>query len=85
MRGGQRLVRIAWHTAYAGVDPIAECEVWRGAINVGKVAHAPQVGRDPFVFEHAVNDRASHRHRVVAVDAGGQKIPSNDLFIPPIV
>ena len=82
LRGAQRVVRITWQTAYAGIDPMAEYEIWRGTDNVGKVAHKPQTTRDPFVFEHTVSDRAAHWYRIVAVDAAGQKVPSNDLSVP---
>ena len=82
LRGAQRVVRITWQTAYAGIDPMAEYEIWRGTDNVGKVAHTPQTTRDPFVFEHTVSDRAAHWYRIVAVDAAGQKVPSNDLSVP---
>jgi hypothetical protein len=82
IRGDQRVVRIAWQCAFAGFDPIAEYEVWRGTVSVGKVPHRPQTTKAPFVFEQAVSDRVAHRYRVIAVDAGGQKIPSNDLWVP---
>ena len=85
MRGGQRVVRIAWQSAYAAIDPIAEYEVWRGTVNVGKVPHRPQTTKAPLVFEQAVSDRVAHRYRVIAVDTGGQKIPSNDLWVPAMV
>jgi hypothetical protein len=75
-------VRITWQGAYASVDPIAEYEVWRGNANVGKVPHRPQTTKAPFAFEQTVDDRAAHRYRVIAVDAGGQKVPSNDLLVP---
>jgi len=50
MRGGQRVVRIAWQCAYAAIDPIAEYEIWRGTVNVGKVPHRPQTTKAPLVF-----------------------------------
>ena len=82
MRGSQRVVRIAWHSAFAGIEPMAEYEVWRGNVAVGKVAHKPQTTTAPFVFEEPVSDRAFHRYRVIAVDAGGQKVPSIDVTVP---
>jgi aryl-alcohol dehydrogenase-like predicted oxidoreductase len=81
MRNGQRVVRISWQSAYASVDPIAEYQVWRGNINVGKVAHRPQTTKAPFAFEQIVDDRAGHRYRVIAVDAGGQTMPSTDVWV----
>jgi hypothetical protein len=82
MRGNQRIVRLTWQSAYANVDPIAGYEIWRGATSAGKVAHQTQTTKAPFVFEEAVSDRAAHRYRVIVVDTAGQKVPSNDLWVP---
>jgi hypothetical protein len=61
MRNGQRVVRITWQGAYASLDPIAQYEVWRGNVNVGKVPHRPQTTKAPFLFDETVGDRAGHR------------------------
>ena len=82
MRNGQRIVRVAWQGAYAGIDPLAEYQVWRGNVNVGKMPHRPQTTKAPFVYEETVADRAGHRYRVIAVDAGGQMMPSSDVWVP---
>ncbi|MFC1512233.1 aldo/keto reductase [Candidatus Latescibacterota bacterium] len=85
MRGSQRIVRITWQGAYAGLDPLAEYEIWRGPELVGRVAHTPQITKAPFVFEDSVNDRDYHRYRIVAVDSTGQRLPSGDIAVRAMV
>lgn len=80
--GSQRVVRLTWQSAYAGVDPIAEYEIWRGTENIARVAHKPQTTKAPFLFEDNLNDRSYHRYRIMAVDTGGQKVPSIDIAVP---
>lgn len=82
LRGSQRVVRLTWQSAYAGVDPIAEYEIWRGTENIARVTHKPQTTRQPFLFEDTLNDRSYHRYRIMAVDTGGQKVPSIDVAVP---
>ena len=81
MRDIRRVVRLTWNSAYAGVDPIASYQIWRGTQNIGNVAHSPQTTRTPFQFEDTLNDRAAHRYRIVAVDSGGQEMTSGDLLV----
>jgi aryl-alcohol dehydrogenase-like predicted oxidoreductase len=81
-RNGQRTIRISWQSAYAGADPIAEYQVWRGNSNVGRVPHRPQTTKAPFTFEEAVSDRVGHRYRIIAVDAAGQQMPSTEAWVP---
>jgi hypothetical protein len=84
MRGGRRVVQVSWHSALAGIDPIAEYEIIRGTVSIGRVPHKPQTSKAPFVFEDSVDDRTYHRYQVVAIDAMGQRMPANDVSIDSI-
>jgi hypothetical protein len=44
--------------------------------------HAAVTGVIQGPVEQTVDNRAAHHYRVIAVDAGGQKAPSNDLAVP---
>lgn len=78
-RGDQPVVRLAWHTAYAGRDPVHRYEVWRDQEKVGEVEHKPQVSKDPFSFEDILPDGAVHSYKIVTVDAAGRTAATEEL------
>jgi hypothetical protein len=78
-RDGKRFVRLTWHTAYAGDQPIRLYEIRRDNQKAGQVEHRPQVTKSPFVFEDALTDQKAHVYQVVTVDAASRKAPSQEL------
>jgi hypothetical protein len=82
VRDGQRLVRLTWHTAYAGDEPIREYEIWRDNQKVAQVEHRPQTGKAPFDFHDHLNDTVAHAYRIVTVDAIGRTATTEELMIP---
>jgi len=81
-RNDQRIVRVTWHTAYAGDEPIKHYEIWRDDQKTGQTEHQPQTTKTPFSFEGQVSDEAAHAYRVVAVDASGRTASTEDLIVP---
>jgi hypothetical protein len=71
-RGGRRLARVAWQTAYAADEPISHYEIRRDGRPVGKVEHSPQTTKAPFKFEDGRLERDRHSYQVVTVDRSGR-------------
>jgi aryl-alcohol dehydrogenase-like predicted oxidoreductase len=84
MRDGRRRVRLQWHTAYAGDEPILSYEIWRDQEKVAEVAHRPQTTRQPFEFEEAIEGEAAHVYRIEARDAAGRGAATKELALPNI-
>jgi len=84
-RGGQRIARLTWQTAYAGDRPIGHYEILRDRERVGRVEHKPQVSKVPFSFEDWLPDGASHAYKLAAVDAAGRRTETEELRIPAMV
>jgi len=84
VRGGKRLARLQWQTAYAGDEPIVAYEIWRDQRKVATVKHEPQTSKRPFQFEEAIPDRAAHVYQVKATDAGGRSAATPDLAVPNV-
>jgi len=79
VRDRQRVVRITWHTAYAGDEPIRRYEIRRDGRNIGQVEHQPQTTKLPFTFDDVLSDDAAHSYRVVTVDAAGRTAATAEL------
>jgi aryl-alcohol dehydrogenase-like predicted oxidoreductase len=75
-RGGKRIVRLTWQTAYAAEEPIVSYEIRRDGRTIGKVEHRPQTGKVPFQFEDGRLERDRHSYQVVTIDRGGRTAPS---------
>jgi aryl-alcohol dehydrogenase-like predicted oxidoreductase len=75
-RGGKRIVRLTWQTAYAAEEPIVSYEIRRDGRHIGKVEHRPQTGKAPFQFEDGKPERDRHSYQVVTIDRGGRTAPS---------
>jgi hypothetical protein len=78
-RGGKRIVRLTWQTAYAAEEPIVNYEVRRDGRAIGKVEHHPQTEKVPFQFEDGKLERDRHSYQVVTVDRGGRTSASPSL------
>ena len=82
MRDGKRVVRLEWHTAFAGDEPLARYEIWRDHQKVGSISYRPQVSKKPFVFEDVVADKSAHNYRITTVDAAVRTASTEDLEVP---
>lgn len=80
-RGGNRVVRLKWQTAYAGDEPVARYEIWRDREKIGQVAYQPQTGKRPFVFEDAAAGQAARTYQIAAVDAAGRSARTAELAV----
>ncbi len=79
VNGDDRVVKLAWHTAYAGLHPISHYEVLRDDESIARVDHRPQVSKAPFTFDDHLPDRRSHSYRLVTVDGAGNTAQSREL------
>ncbi|KPK80716.1 MAG: hypothetical protein AMS27_16295 [Bacteroides sp. SM23_62_1] len=84
IRDGQRYVNLAWHSAYAGKEPLKSYEIWRDNAKISEMEHKPQTMPDPFTFTDQPGDKASHKYKVVSVDASGEKAESEELAVKSI-
>lgn len=82
MRDGKRVVRLEWHTAFAGDEPLARYEIWRDHQKIGSISYRPQVSKKPFVFENVVADKSAHNYRITTVDAAVRTASTEDLKVP---
>jgi hypothetical protein len=82
-RGGRRVIRLTWQTAYAGDEPIARYEIRRDGIKTGEVAHAPQAKAAPFAFEDSISlsDSANYKYRIVTIDAAGRTAQTDEIAL----
>lgn len=80
-RGGRRLIRLTWQTAYAGDEPLVRYEITRDGHKTGEVAHTPQVKATPFSFEDSISlsDSADYRYRIAAIDAAGRTAQTDEI------
>ena len=80
-RGGRRLIRLTWQTAYAGDEPLVRYEIIRDGYKAGEVAHTPQVKAAPFSFEDSISlsDSGDYKYRIAAVDAAGRTAQTDEI------
>lgn len=81
VRDGQRYVNLAWHSAYAGDEPIKSYEIWRDNAKISEVEHKSQTSLDPFTFTDQPGDKKSHKYKIITVDAAGGNAESEELII----
>ncbi|HPG40576.1 MAG TPA: aldo/keto reductase [bacterium] len=79
-----RVVRLSWHTAYAGAEPLRHYEIWRDNQLVSQVLHYPQISKSPYLFEDKVADRKPHSYKLVSVDTGGNRAETAPLALAAI-
>jgi aryl-alcohol dehydrogenase-like predicted oxidoreductase len=82
VRGGKRVVRLKWQTAYAGDEPVVRYEIWRDRQRIGQVEHRPQTTKAPFVFEDTAAGQNARTYQIAAVDAAARSALTGDLAIP---
>jgi len=75
-RGGNRIVRLSWQTAYASDEPIVRYEILRDNKVLASVDHKPQTTKKPFEFEDRKTKGDQHNYQVVTVDRTGRRAPS---------
>jgi aryl-alcohol dehydrogenase-like predicted oxidoreductase len=81
VKDGQRQVNLAWHSAYAGNEPIKSYEIWRDNEKISEVEHKPQTTLDPFTYIDQPEGKASHKYKIVTLDNAGQTAESEELVI----
>ena len=82
-RGGRRLIRLTWQTAYAGDEPIVRYEITRDGQKTGEIPHTPQVKATPFSFEDSLSlsDSVKYRYRITAIDAAGRAAQTDEITL----
>jgi len=85
MADGKRAVHLSWHTAFAADEPIQRYDIIRDQEKIGSVLHKPQVNKDPFVFTDHPSDVATHKYRIVTVDASEQEASTDEFQIPAAI
>ena len=78
---GGRVVKISWHTAYAGDEPLTHYEIWKDNNKIGRVEHKPQTTKEPFIFKDKLSDSLSHSYKLVSVDVIGRKAITENFII----
>jgi hypothetical protein len=81
MRDRKRLVRLEWHTAFAGDEPLSRYEIWRDHQKIGLITHHPQISQKPFVFEDLVADKNAHNYQITTVDAARRAASTENLAV----
>lgn len=84
VQGDQRIVRLSWHTAYAGDEPVKNYEIWMDNQKKAQVDHHPQTDMMPFIFEESVKDNKAHTYKIVTVDVAGKNAATKELMINQI-
>lgn len=84
MRGGKRVVRLKWQTAFAGDEPIARYEVRRDGEKIAELPFRPQTTKAPLAFEDAAPDKAPHKYRLTTVDMIGRTAATDELAVEAI-
>jgi hypothetical protein len=70
--GSERLVDIAWNTAFAGDVALASYEILRDGKKIAAVDHRPQTDKTPFRFTDKPGDTTGHEYSVVITDVAGR-------------
>jgi hypothetical protein len=81
MRDRKRVVRLEWHTSFAGDEPLSRYEIWRDHQKVGTISYRPQTSKKPFVFEDLVADKDAHNYRITTVDTAGRAASTENLVV----
>ncbi|MBN2411527.1 aldo/keto reductase [candidate division KSB1 bacterium] len=84
MQGSERVVRLSWHTAYAGSEPIKHYEIWRDNQKITQVDHHPQLSKVPFVYEEKLTNRKAHIYKLQSVDMAGTRAQTDQLLLKAI-
>jgi aryl-alcohol dehydrogenase-like predicted oxidoreductase len=84
MPDNKRIIRLTWHTPYAGDEPIKQYEIWCDNQKIGLMEHSPQTTKKPFTYEHITGDKAHHSLKIVAVDEAGRKAETGTLIAEAI-
>jgi aryl-alcohol dehydrogenase-like predicted oxidoreductase len=79
MTDNKRIIRLSWHSPYAGDEPLKQYEIWCDNQKVGSLEHTPQTTRKPYMYEYVSGDSSYHDFRIVAVDAAGRKAETGIL------
>jgi len=81
-RGEQRVIRLTWHTAYAGNEAIKNYEIWKDNQKITEINHQPQISKKPFVYEDKPADKDAHQYKIITVDEAGRKAASEEILAP---
>ncbi|HEX2396110.1 MAG TPA: hypothetical protein VHI78_12245, partial [Bacteroidales bacterium] len=82
--GGERVVELAWNTAFAGDVPLASYEIWRDGTIISSVNHRPQIDKTPFKSVDKPGDSAGHQYTVIITDVAGRSAKSEAVKIEAI-
>jgi hypothetical protein len=82
--GGERVVEIAWQTAFAGDVPLAAYEILRDGKKIAAVDHRPQTNKTPFKFADKPGDAAGHEYHVIITDVAGRTAKGEGVRIEAI-
>ncbi|MFC1552389.1 aldo/keto reductase [Candidatus Latescibacterota bacterium] len=81
MLNGRRSVKLTWHTAYAGDEPLAHYEIIRDNTKIVEISHRPQTTNEPFAFEDIVDGKGAHNYKIAAVDSIGRSASSEEIAV----
>jgi aryl-alcohol dehydrogenase-like predicted oxidoreductase len=84
VRGGKRVVRLTWQTAYAGDEPIANYEIRRDGRKIGELPYRPQTTKAPLLFEDFAAGKEARTYRIATVDTAGRTAVTGDLTIDAV-
>lgn len=72
VKNSERVVEIAWNTAFAGDVPLTHYEIQRDGKTIRKVIHKPQTDKTPFTVLDKPEDTSGHEYTVVVTDIAGR-------------
>lgn len=76
-----RIVRLSWHTAWAGAEPLKHYEIWRDNQIIKQVLHYPQISKTPYSWEEKIADRKPHSYKLVSVDFSGHRAETEPIML----
>jgi len=82
--GSERLVEIAWNTAFAGDVPLAAYDIMRDGRKISGFVHKPQTDKTPFKVVDKPGDSSAHEYSVVITDMAGRSAKSETVIAEAI-
>ncbi|MFC1607545.1 aldo/keto reductase [Candidatus Latescibacterota bacterium] len=80
-QNGHRVVTLAWHSAYAGDEPVVSYEIWSDNRKMDQIEHQPQTSKMPFTYKDMSESAGTKPYKIVAVDAAGRTAATEDLLL----
>lgn len=73
VKNDPKKLKLIFHMAFAGNEPIDRYDIYRENEKIGVVPHKPQITKTPFEFVDEVTEDSKYNYQIITVDQSGNK------------